>query len=78
MLSDIDQMPFGKFIGTPLQDVPVNYLHYLWTAANFSKIKLDKVPDNASKHQINSFQVAEYINRNLDVLKDENDDLIWK
>jgi len=28
-LEDIDPMPFGKFKGTPMQDVPASYLAWL-------------------------------------------------
>ena len=30
VLTDIDPMPFGKYRGVPMQDVPVSYLHWLW------------------------------------------------
>ena len=30
-LNDLSPMPFGKYKGTPMQDVPASYLHYLWT-----------------------------------------------
>lgn len=30
-LKDTDPMPFGKHKGTPMQDVPADYLHWLWT-----------------------------------------------
>jgi uncharacterized protein (DUF3820 family) len=29
-LSDTDPMPFGKYKKQPMQDVPVDYLHWLW------------------------------------------------
>lgn len=28
--SDEPLMPFGRYKGQPMQDVPVNYLHWLW------------------------------------------------
>jgi len=28
-LTDLDLMPFGKFKGTPMQDVPASYLSWL-------------------------------------------------
>ena len=43
-------------------DVPVSYLHYVWH--NFS-----------GKH---TESIKEYIKNNLDALKMENKDLIWK
>jgi hypothetical protein len=30
-LQDTDKMPWGKYKGTPMQDVPASYLHWLWT-----------------------------------------------
>lgn len=60
-MNDTDQMPFGKYKGTPMQDVPVSYLQFLWN----SGLKNDDRP------------VAEYIRKNLNALKLENMDLIW-
>jgi hypothetical protein len=61
-LEDTSLMPFGKHKGIPMQDVPVNYLHYLWT--------------NGMKNDFQS-NVADYIRRNLVALRVENKDLIW-
>ena len=44
-----------------MQDVPVDYLHYLWNEG----LKNETKP------------VAEYIRKNLNALKLENKDLIW-
>lgn len=60
-MTDTDLMPFGKFKGKPMQDVPVSYLHYLW--------------QNGMKQE--SSEVANYIRDNLNALKMENRDLIW-
>lgn len=60
-LTDTSEMPFGKFKGKLMQDVPVDYLHYLW--------------HKGMKNEDTS--VANYIRDNLDVLKSENKDLIW-
>lgn len=60
-LNDLDLMPFGEHKGKPMQDVPVNYLHYLWTRG---LSKEDK-------------PVANYIRKSLPALKQENKDLIW-
>jgi uncharacterized protein (DUF3820 family) len=30
-LDDTDPMPFGKYKGTAMQDVPASYLLWLWT-----------------------------------------------
>jgi len=61
-MKDTDTMPFGKYKGTLMQDVPVNYLHWLWHQG----LKTDKKSD-----------LANYIRDSLDGLKLENPDLIW-
>ncbi len=61
-LEDTDPMPIGMHKETPMQDVPVYYLHYLWKTG--------------MKHDFSS-PVADYIRRNLNALKMENRDLIW-
>lgn len=61
-LTDTDPMPFGKYKGQPMQEVPAYYLHWLWTNGK----KEDK-----------TCPVAEYIRTNLSVLKDEYEDGIW-
>lgn len=61
-LSDTDLMPFGKYKGVPMQDVPVTYLHWLWHEG----MKSDR-----------SGSVSDYIRRNLDALKQEYPDAIW-
>lgn len=61
-LQDTDQMPFGKYKGEPMQDVPVNYLHWLWS--------------NGGKDDRQG-NVADYIRRNINALKQENEDLLW-
>ena len=75
MLTDIDPMPFGKYKGTPMQDVPCSYLHWLWTSGHMSTVKLDKEPE--PQYQKNAFFVASYIVQNLEALQSENTDLIW-
>lgn len=62
-LEDTDIMPFGKYKGThQMQDVPASYLHWLWC--------------NGLEHDETS-PVADYIRRNLSVLKHEHPDGIW-
>jgi hypothetical protein len=61
-----DRMPFGKYKGTLMQDVPASYLHWLWTNERDpmrAKVKVD--------------QVADYISRNLTALQKEHPDGIW-
>ena len=64
MLTDTDPMPMGKHKGIAMQDIPVEYLHYLW--------------QSGMKHEIPGVRpVADYIRDNLNALKLENKDLIW-
>jgi len=74
-MTDLDKMPFGKYKGTLMQDVPCSYLHYFWTQTGFKDIA--NKPEPTPLHQKNSWQVAQYIKNNLSALKDENEDLIW-
>ena len=62
-LTDTDKMPFGKFKGTPMQDINAKYLHWLWTETGMAA---DKQGD-----------VADYIRRNIPALKKELPDAIW-
>lgn len=61
-LSDTDPMPFGKFRGQPMQDVPASYLFWLWTNG---------------KSGDRFCPVADYIRRNLAALRMEFKDGIW-
>ena len=62
-LSDTDPMPFGMHQGKPMQDIPASYLHWLWTnGGKDNKVCL----------------VADYIRRNIDALKKEHPDGLWK
>lgn len=61
-MKDTDPMPFGKYKGKLMQDVPASYLHYLWT----NGMKNDDSP------------VANYIRENIDALKEEHPDGIWQ
>lgn len=61
-LEDTDPMPFGKHRGEPMQDVPANYLHYLWTNG---------------KREDRRCPVADYIRRNISALQQEHKDGIW-
>jgi hypothetical protein len=66
-LTDMDPMPFGKYRGTPMQDVPATYLHWLWTN--------ERDPMRA---KIKTDAVADYIAGNMRVLQQEYPDGIWK
>ncbi len=59
-------MPFGKYKGHPMADVPAQYLHFLWTD-----------PRDPMKNRTKTDRVADYIERNLAVLKKEHEDGIW-
>jgi hypothetical protein len=61
-LADIDLMPWGKYAGKPMSDVPAGYLHYLWTHG---------------KKDDRQCPVADYIRRNLNGLRMEYKDGIW-
>lgn len=65
MMMEIDDespMPFGKHKGKAMQDVPCDYLHYLWTTGKQGDMRCP---------------VAAYIRANIASLEKENDDLIW-
>lgn len=38
-LDDTDPMPFGKYKGKPMQDVPASYLHWLYCAGAKDPVK---------------------------------------
>ena len=63
-LTDTSFMPFGKFRGKPMQDLPVSYLHWFYC--------------NNSMSTEAGQAVIDYITISLDALKMENRDLIWK
>lgn len=61
-LTDTSLMPFGKYKGILMQDVPVHYLHWVWHNTFSADYSVD---------------VHNYIRENLNTLKLENKDLIW-
>lgn len=61
-LTDTDPMPFGKHKGTPMQDVPASYFHWLW---------------GNGLAQDSTSPVADYIRRNKTALAQEFPDGIW-
>ena len=61
-LNDTDKMPFGKYKGELMQDVPASYLHWLWS--------------NGKEHD-KLCPVADYIRRNKTELAQEHPDGIW-
>lgn len=62
-MSDNDLMPFGKYKGVTLENVPANYFHWLWFEAGVQHNKHHKLHD--------------YISDNIDSFRQENKDLIW-
>ena len=63
-LQDSSCMPFGKYKGTLMQDVPASYLFWLWAEAG-------------KEREVKTCFVAEYIHRNLAALKMEYTDGEW-
>lgn len=61
-LTDLSPMPFGKYKGVPMQDVPARYFHWLW---------------NEGKKDNHQCPIADYIRRNLSALQQEYRDGIW-
>jgi hypothetical protein len=61
-LTDESRMPFGKYKGVLMSEVPASYLHWLWTNG---------------KEQDMQCPVAEYIRSNLPALQMEHKDGIW-
>lgn len=62
-LQDDSIMPFGKYQGQLMQDVPASYLHWLWV----NGVKDDKTTP-----------IHRYIEKSLSALKQEFPDGIWK
>ncbi len=60
-LTDDDPMPFGKWKGTRMKDVPAEYLHFLWS--------------NGKAQEQDA--VANYIRSRIAALRKEYDDGIW-
>jgi hypothetical protein len=69
-LTDTSPMPFGKYEGTPMVDVPADCLHYLWHDGLYRKTK--DTTDSPQK------QVALYIKKSMSALKEEFKDGRWR
>ena len=63
-LQDLDPMPWGKYKGTPMQDVPASYLHWFWT-------------QGGKNHKPGNDAVADYIRKNIGALRKEHPDGLW-
>lgn len=70
-LQDTDPMPFGQHKGTPMQDVPVTYLHWLWCNG------MRSLSERPASQTSNNIAVAHYIKRSLSGLRMEDKNLIW-
>lgn len=62
-MQDTDPMPYGKYKGRPMSDVPASYFHWLWHNGVGKK---------------RGDPVREYIKANMDSLQQEEPDLIWE
>lgn len=71
-LQDTDLMPWGKYgpppkgIGARMENVPASYYHWLWCNEDGPNLQSNK-----------QCPVADYIRRNLNVLKLDYPDGIW-
>lgn len=63
-LTDQDKMPWGKYAGAKMEDVPAKYLHWLWT-------------EGEKKEEVDTCPVADYIKRNQCALSKEYYNGIW-
>lgn len=48
--TDLDLMPFGKYKGTILQEVPASYLLWLWDEGKNRDVKMDNYIYNCLSH----------------------------
>lgn len=62
-MTDESLMPFGKYRGKQLSEVPASYFHYLW----FNGVKENK-----------SHVLHDYIKENKTAFEAEQFDLIWE
>jgi hypothetical protein len=85
VLTGTDPMPFGKFVGRAMQDVPACYLHWLWHQeprnpyAVFSSFGLHRATTEKYIPTVsnNTLAVRDYIKRNMSDLQLETQDLVW-
>lgn len=62
-LTDKNLMPFGRYVGTPMEDVPAGHFFWLWV-------------DNGAEWDRKSL-VARYIRRKLETLRMKYPDRVW-
>jgi hypothetical protein len=58
--ADTDPITFGQYEARPLQDVPADYLKYLWKN-ELAKYSRDGVPDNLKPMVLSKVMLANYI-----------------
>lgn len=63
-LQDTSAMPFGKHKGTEMQNVPADYMFYLWTELGLESDVFSPV--------------ARYIRENIAAFEKEHPDGIWR
>ena len=72
-MKDTDLMPFGKYKGIPMQDVPASYLHWWYhNATTYSGGPNRPTTMNSYK------DLRDYIHTSWDALVMETPDLIWR
>lgn len=75
--NDVDKMPFGKFEGELLQDVPASYLNWLYgnmdDIADTSKIIAQDISkaENLPYSRKNRLKLYNYIHNSMDAIKME-------
>jgi hypothetical protein len=60
-MDDTSLFPFDKHKGKPMQDIPVEYLHWVWHNASGT----------------HTTEVRDYIKKSMNSLRMEKPDLIW-
>lgn len=70
-LTDKSPMPFGEHKDKPMEEVPADYFHFLWTKGGYKSLL------KASGSISNRHKVARYIQSRLNHLRSEHPDGIW-
>lgn len=76
--TDLDRMPFGKYEGEPLQDVPASYLVWLWEeikekSGNYNHLFPN---ENTPKNITDYIKIANYIWNSQDAITEETGETI--
>lgn len=50
-LQDLDPMPYGKWKGTPMQDLEARYLAWLWRDGGCKRVSGTEVNTHTKEHQ---------------------------